>query len=69
MFSKANVDKEITEIVIELKVRGVFFGGPSIDGASAGVDAVPAAEGAGTFGLEVKGGAERDYALDLGGYL
>ncbi len=49
MFSKANVDKEIAEIVIGLKVRGVFSGGPSIDGASAGVDAVPAAEGTGTF--------------------
>jgi len=49
VFSKANVDKEIAEIVIGLKVRGVFSGGPSIDGASAGVDAVPAAEGTGTF--------------------
>lgn len=69
MFSKANVDKEIAEIVIGLKVRGVFFSGPSIDKASAGVNAVPAAEGAGTFGFEVKGGAERDYAFDLGRYL
>lgn len=66
MFSKANVDKKIAEIVTELKVRGGFVGGPSINGASAGVDAVPAAEGAATFGFKVKGGTERDYAFDLG---
>lgn len=45
----------------------MFFGGPSINRASASLDAIPAAEGAGTFGFEVERGAERDYTFNLEG--
>ncbi len=68
MFAEANVDEEIAELVVGFEVRGPFVGGPAVDGASAGVDAVPAAEGAGTFRFEVERGAEGDDTFDLGGY-
>ena len=66
MFAEADVDKEVAELVIGFEIRGWFVGSPAVDGAGTGVDAVPAAEGAGTFGLVVEGSAEGDDAFDLG---
>lgn len=53
VLAEANIDEEVAELVLGFEVRGRFLGGPRIDTAGQERGTVPAAEGAGAFGLVV----------------
>lgn len=67
VLAEADVDEEVAVGVVGLEIGCRVVGRPGVDGARAGRCPVPAAEFARPLGFVVEGGAEGDYALDLGG--
>lgn len=54
--AEPDIDEEVTELVLGLELRRRRLGSPSVNAAGEEARAVPAAEGAGPFGLVVERG-------------